>query len=122
MNLLSTVFAQTIDIAPQGSVATGIEGYTVSGLISFAISMILIVAGIIFFFMLVMGGIQWITSGGDKANTEGARNRITAALIGLIIVFSAWAIITLMGELFGFSLLELELPTLGGGVNSDTGE
>ena len=56
----------------------------VTQLIGWAVNIVLIVAGIIFFFMLIIGGIRWILSGGDKANTESARNQITAALIGLI--------------------------------------
>jgi len=69
------------------------------------ITLILIVAAVIFFFMLVIGGIQWMTSGGDKAATESARGRITAALIGLIIVFAAWAIIRLVETFLGVSII-----------------
>ena len=65
------------------------------------ITLILIAAALVFFFMLVIGGIQWMVSGGDKAATESARGRITAALIGLVIVFSAWAIIKLMEQFLG---------------------
>ena len=58
--------------------------------------MVLVIAAIVFFFILVMGGVRWITSGGDKGKTEAARNQITAALVGLVIVFAAWAIIQLI--------------------------
>ena len=81
-----------------------LSNITVGGIISGAISLILIVASIIFFFMLVIGGIKWILSGGDKGQTEAARNQITAALIGLVIVFAAWAIATLIGNLFGITI------------------
>jgi len=67
---------------------------------------------VLFFFMLVIGGIQWIMSGGDKAKTEEARNRITAALIGLIIVFAAWLIIILVQNVFGVSLLNFTIPNI----------
>ena len=51
-------------------------------------------------------------SGGDKANTEAARNQITAALVGLVIVFAAWAILTLVDTFFGTAILSgLEIPT-----------
>jgi cbb3-type cytochrome oxidase subunit 3 len=86
---------------------------TVPGIISAAITLILIVAAIIFFFMLVIGGVRWILSGGDKGQTEAARNQITAALIGLVIVFAAWAIATLVGTLFGINVFtNLTLPSL----------
>jgi len=50
-------------------------------------------AGIISFFMLLWGGIEYITAGGDKERTQSAAKRLTAALIGLAIVFSVFAII-----------------------------
>jgi len=74
-------------------------------LLSALIGLIFIVAAIIFFFMLVIGGIQWMLSGGDKQATESARGRITAALIGLIIVFAAWAITKLIEQFLGITIL-----------------
>src|SRR3990167_5020712 len=88
---------------------TVLNGLTIGGVISFLVAAVLILAGVLFF-MLVIGGIQWIMSGGDKAKTEEARNRITAALIGLIIVFAAWAIIILVQNVFGVSLLNFTIP------------
>ena len=74
-------------------------------LVSAAIQIVLVLAAIIFFFMLILGGIKWITSGGDKGQTEGARAQITAALVGLGIVFATWAIITLIQVFFGVQIL-----------------
>lgn len=111
-NLLaeSMMLAQTInlsDVGPDFETATNLS---VPGLISGFVTLILILAGLVFFFILVIGGVKWIMSGGDKAHTEGARNQITAALVGLVIVFSAWAIIQLIQTFFGINLLELDLP------------
>lgn len=86
--------------------------FTISGFVSFLVFAILAIAGIVFFFMLVLGGLRWILSGGDKANTEAARNQITAALIGLIIVFSAWAIANLIDQIFGINVLNFEIPSV----------
>lgn len=79
-------------------------------LISNLIALVFIVASIIFFFMLVIGGVQWMLSGGDKAATEAARGRITAALIGLVIVFAAWAIMKLIETFLGIRILGGEIP------------
>lgn len=71
------------------------------------------VAGVIvFFFMLLLGAIQWMTSGGDKGNMEIARGRITSALIGIIILFSVFAIIKLVEGFFGISILALDIGPL----------
>lgn len=72
----------------------------IGALISSIVSLGLIVAALLVFLYLVWGGIQWITSGGDKAGVESARNRITAALIGLVIVAASYAIIRLIEGFF----------------------
>lgn len=82
---------------------------TVEGMVSGFIRLILVVAGLAFFFILVLGGVHWILSGGDKGKTEAARNQITAALVGLVIVFSAWAIVQLIKTFFGVDLMRLSI-------------
>ena len=81
----------------------------VSGLIKGA----MVVAAVVFFFILIIGGIRWIASGGDKSATEGARSQITAALVGLVIVFAAWAIVALINTFFNINIFSLALPTVG---------
>lgn len=99
-----------INLAPKGNFE-GLGTITASSLISGGIKLILVVAALLFFFMLVVGGIQWIVSGGDKAGSENARKRITSALVGLAIVFAAWAIITLVKTLFGVDIINLTIPS-----------
>lgn len=88
--------------------------YEIGNIIVAVAELLLIVAAIAAFLFLIIGGLQWITSGGDKAGMEAARNRITAAIIGLIIVAAAWAIMLLVGEFIGVNILSggLELPTM----------
>lgn len=109
----SPVFAQQkISLTPPPqSGFEALAGLTVERLVTGFIRLTLIIAAIIFFFILVIGGIRWILSGGDKAATEAARSQITAALVGLVIVFAAWAIIQLINTLFGINILELKIPT-----------
>ena len=76
------------------------------------IILIFVIAALIFFFMFIAGGIQWMTSGGDKAATEAARGRITAALIGLVIVFLVYAILKLIDVLLGIDLTEIDISRL----------
>src|SRR3990170_5645008 len=106
--LPSTVFAQ-INLTPRGQFTT-LNSITIGNIISAIIILVLIVAALIFFFMLVLGGIKYITSGGDKGKTEEARGQITAALIGLVIVFAAWAIVNLVSIFFGVTIFQLNLP------------
>lgn len=99
-----------INLAPQGNFE-GLINISASSLVSGGIKLILVVAALLFFFMLVIGGIQWIVSGGDKSGSENARKRITSALVGLAIVFAAWAIITLVKTLFGVDIINLTIPS-----------
>lgn len=85
---------------------------TLPSIVSGFIRLTLVIAAIVFFFILVIGGIRWIASGGDKAQTEGARSQITAALVGLVIVFAAWAILALIKTFFGVDIFSLTLPTV----------
>jgi len=123
VTLLSTLLAQTnVDITPG---ATGsfnsLTGVTIGSIVSFLVGAVLIVAGVIFFFMLVIGGIRWVLSGGDKASTEAARNQVTAALIGVVIVFSAFAIITFIQSVFGISIIgNLDFGNVTGGSVTGT--
>lgn len=98
-----------INIAP-GSQFNGLNAITIENLISALIIIILVIAALVFLFMLILGGIRYITSGGDKAQTESARSQITAALIGLVIVFAAWAIVNLVQAFFGINILQLNIP------------
>ena len=103
------VLAADINIEP-GNEFNTIRSITVSSLVGGIVRLLLVIAALVFFIMLVIGGIQWIMSGGDKAASENARKRITSALVGLAIVFSAWAIAQLIRSLFGVEILNVNLP------------
>lgn len=63
-----------------------------------------VAAGIFFLIQVVIGGIQWVNAGGDPKNLESARNRITNAVIGLIIVVAAFAITLIFTTLLGVNI------------------
>ncbi|MBI2325886.1 hypothetical protein HYU91_00700 [Candidatus Collierbacteria bacterium] len=64
-------------------------------------SVVIIVSGILVFVFLVWGGIEWLTSGGDKTKVENARNRIVSALVGLAIIAASWALVRIIAYFFG---------------------
>lgn len=101
--------ADEINLRPGGQFQA-LGNLTVPSIVSGLIRLVLVIAALVFFFILVIGGIRWILSGGDKTATEGARSQITAALVGLVIVFAAWAIIQLVNVLFGIDILQLTIP------------
>lgn len=103
------VFADNIDfsIPKPKNLKLDNPGKVMSGLIA----LILIISALAAFIYLIWGGFQWITSGGDKAGVEAAQHKIQAALLGLFIVFAAWAIMTIAGQFLGFDLGNLKIPT-----------
>lgn len=111
--IATSVFAASenisINITP-GNEFNSLNNLTIPNMVSGIIRLLLVIAALVFFIMLVIGGIQWIMSGGDKAQSENARKRITSALVGLAIVFSAWAISRLVETLFGVNILNVSLP------------
>ena len=79
-------------------------------LISSTVTFVLVISLLITFAYLVWGGIQWITSGGDKAAVEAARNRIQAAILGLFIVFGSWAVMKIIAQFFGVNFPNISFP------------
>lgn len=78
---------------------------TVSHAIGSTLTIMLIIAVILTLIYLVLGGISWISSGGDKSKVASARSRITFAIIGLIVALAAFLIINLVGAIFKVPLL-----------------
>ena len=105
------VFAQNdINLQPSGF-GSQLTGLTVTGIVSGAISLVMLVVALVFFFILIAGGLRWVMSGGDQKAVEAARGQITNALIGLAIVFAAFAIMKLISAVFGIDLLgNLTIP------------
>ena|SRR5258708_6297651 len=84
----------------------------INDLINLSLRVVFIAAAVLVFAFLVMGALQWITSGGEKSKTEAARNKMIAAVIGLVIVVSSFAIMTLIVRLLGFNDLNGVLTLL----------
>lgn len=51
------------------------------------------IVGIIAVIMIIVGGLKYITSGGDSGNVTGAKNTILYAVVGLVVVALAQFIV-----------------------------
>lgn len=69
------------------------SGNSLNEYIKLAINVFSVVVGIIAVVMLIVGGLKYITSGGDSGNVTGAKNTILYAIIGLVIVALAQVIV-----------------------------
>ena len=89
-----------------------LRNLTIPGMIPSFINLVIIMAVVLFLFSLLLGGLKFIVSGGNKESTEVAGRQVLNAIIGIIIVFSTWAVISLIEQFFGVELTTLEFPKL----------
>lgn len=85
-------------------------GYDTPALVTTALNLALIFGTVISFFFLILGAIQWVTSGGDKEGLSKAQKKITGALVGLAILFSVFAIGFLIESIFDVKIFQLCIP------------
>jgi len=64
------------------------------------------IAGILAVIMIVVAGIQWVTSGGNSEMISSAKKRIGGALIGLLIAYLSYTILNIVNP----ALVNLRLP------------
>ena len=84
----NTVTCQEID--------TGELGFKIPSLgdlLTFAIRAFFVIAGLAALFYLLLGALAWVTSGGDKDAVTAAREKIQAAVLGMILIVAVLAII-----------------------------
>jgi hypothetical protein len=86
--------------------------YFIQQLVTSAITLLIIVGGVLFVFMFLLGAIGFIAAGGDKIKMDNARGRMSTAFIGIILLFSSWAIIELIEVIFGVKILLIDLAPL----------
>ncbi|MCK5212213.1 hypothetical protein KAJ89_05930 [Candidatus Parcubacteria bacterium] len=79
----------------------------INSLIATIIQTLLSLLGVIFLSLLIYGGYLWMTDRGNEEQVKRARNLISAAIIGLIIVLSAYAIsVFVLDQLASQALVE----------------
>mgnify|MGYP003392544019 CR=1 FL=1 len=76
-----------------GDSAYGVSGAPeIKTLIANGVKIALGFLGYLFIILILWGGFQWMTSGGDEPKIEAAKKRIVNATIGLVLVLAAYAI------------------------------
>lgn len=67
--------------------------------------------GVVLFVMLLVGGFTFLFSGGDPKQVQKAQGTISAAVIGLVIVVSAYVILNIIQTFTGVNVTKF---TIGG--------
>ena len=82
------------------------QSQTPEAYVSRIIAIILSILGVIFLGLTIYGGIVWMTAQGNQEKVSKAKELITEAIIGLIIVIAAYAITYFVLKLTSGSLLQ----------------
>src|SRR3989344_6158133 len=65
----------------------------------------LIFAGVAALFFVIYAGIKYVTSGGEEEKIKSARETLTYALIGLVIIILSFAIINIISAITGVTCI-----------------
>ncbi len=71
-----------------------------------------VIGVVVFVAIIIVGAIQWIISGGDKAGIESAKGKITNAVVGIIILLALFAIIAVVENFFGVEIINPKINFL----------
>jgi hypothetical protein len=80
-------------------------GGTVGDIVNSAITYLFPVVGFLLFIYLIFGGYQYLLSGGNPKSIEAGKKNITNAIIGFIIVFASYWIVSVIGRILGIGAI-----------------
>ena len=106
MEYLSFNLPGSYTINPVSGMPAG-GAVTLAKLIRWGVTVFFIAISLASLIFFILGGIQWITSSGDKAKIEAARKRLIYSILGLVVAFLSYMIINTIGQFFGVKLLDI---------------
>jgi len=96
------VFAgETLPVEPGADI---VPLYALETLFGNVVSVVLALSGIALFIMLVVGGFRYITAGGDPKGIEAARNTLTYAIFGVVLLAASYMILVFIQAFTGVEL------------------
>jgi hypothetical protein len=90
----------------------------VANFIAFGIKVFILISGLALLIYLLWGAFDYITSGGEKEKITKAQNKITNAVIGMLLIFVVLVVFNLLaGNILGIIVptengFQIKLPTL----------
>jgi len=79
--------------------------FSVAAFINEALNFIFPLAGLILFVMIVWGGFEMLTGAASKKNLDAGKQRVTAAIIGFLLLFCSYWIIQIVEQITGVNIL-----------------
>jgi hypothetical protein len=96
----------------KGSGTTTVTGVLAGGnstlgiILSNAMKLVFLIAGVSLLFMLLAGGFTLLTSAGDAKKLQTGQQQITNAILGIIIIFVAFWMVQIIGTILGFDTIK----------------
>lgn len=78
---------------------------SIGDIISQLLPYIFVIAGLMLFIFLIIGGFGLLTSGGNPDKMKAAQGKITSAIIGFVIIFISYWLMRILEIIFGISIL-----------------
>lgn len=108
LSVLAFLFLDVQVVLAGDGVATLSDFETVIGkILEAALPLLGLAVGI----MVIVGGFQLLTSGGNKEGAQKAKGTFTYAIFGLILAILAWFILVFIGEFTGVDVTQFAIPT-----------
>jgi len=79
--------------APNGGVCSSADGRTVPGTLQQLTDVLIFIIGAVAVIMVIVGGLRYVTSGGDQSALASAKNTILYSLIGAVVAIMAYALV-----------------------------
>jgi len=120
--LIKSVYAADIPVGEiKGGGLFGFEKFLTSGttseqlgaetntqfgnIISMVITSLTVVGGLAFVIFFTLGGLKWLTAGGDKTKVTEAQQQMTQGVIGLVAIVAGLFVVGVVGGVLGIDFL-----------------
>jgi len=83
-----------------GPYTTTANEFTLANILGVVINVALSALGVIFIFIVILSGYKWMTAEGSEDEVKKAKESMTRAIIGLVVVLSSYAIWSFIKTIF----------------------
>lgn len=108
--MFSLIVTRLINPQIVSPINTYAGGQYANRIVGILINVGMITAVIAFIILFLIGGAQWIMSGGDKQALDNARNKVVNAIIGLLILLLLWIVLQIVNSVFGINIGGIGVP------------
>lgn len=110
--LIKTAQAAEIDtgegikgVGPFGTVSESTVQTQFGNILSTVVTTLSVVGGLAFVIYFTLGGLKWLTAGGDKTKVSEAQAQMTQGVIGLVALVAGLFVVGIVGGILGIDIL-----------------